>query len=99
MAVPPIVHAEHTLARALQRAGATSADTAQPLHELRPIEERALGRLVAAGAIRDAGPGRFWLDESAYGAVRGGRRRRALLLIALVILILAALVALGIVRF
>lgn len=98
MAVPPILHAEHRLARGLSRAGATTPGAAQPVSSTRAIDGRALERLAAAGAVRDAGGGRYWLDEAAYGAYRGERRRRALIAVAVVLAIGIVLALAGVIR-
>ena len=90
MAVPPSVHAEHRVVRALRHAGATAPDAAQPFSPTRAMDGRALERLLAVDLVRDAGNGRCWLDEAAYGAYRGERRKR-------VLVALAVLLAIGIV--
>lgn len=78
-----ITAAERRLMRRLRAAGARSAATAQPLPELRMIEARRLEHLKDAGAIREAEPGRYWVDDEAYAAYRGDRRALALALMVL----------------
>jgi hypothetical protein len=97
MAVPPIVHAEHRVTRALQRAGAASPGSALPLGELRRIDRRALQRLTAAGAVVAAGDGRYWVDAEAYRGYRAERRRRAILAVIVMLIILAALGGIGVI--
>ena len=96
--VPPIVHAEHRVARRLRHAGATSPGAARPLEEERPLDGRALRRLLDAGVVRDAGGGRFFLDEAAYAEFRAIRRKRALTAVAVIVVILAVLTLSGVLR-
>src|SRR5436190_591624 len=98
MAVPAIVVAERRVVRALRYSGATTSAAASPLENLRWMEERALRRLVGSGSIREAEPGRYYVDESTYAAFRGHRRMRALVTLAALIVILGVLLALGVVR-
>lgn len=98
MAVPPIVHAEHRVARELRDAGATSPDTAQPVTTSHPLDGRALDRLLGAGAVREAGPGRYWLDVAGYGAYRGARRKRALVVLAVGLVVVLVLALTGLLR-
>jgi len=81
MAVPPIIHAEHRVARGLRDAGATGPDSAAPVPATRPLDGRALERLIGAGAVRESGAGRYYLDADAYRAYRGERRKRALVIL------------------
>lgn len=96
--VPPIIHAEHRVARRLRGAGATQLGAAQPVPEGRAIDGRALDRLITAGAVRDAGGGRFYLDEAAYQAYRGERRKRAMIALAAIGLVFLVLVLTGVIR-
>jgi len=98
MAVPPIVHAEHRVARELRDAGATSPERAVPVAGTRPLDGRALERLLGAGAVREAGSGRYWLDVEGYGAYRGSRRRRALTVLAVGIFVVLVLALSGLLR-
>ncbi|HSU12851.1 hypothetical protein [Longimicrobium sp.] len=98
MAVPAIIHAEHNVVRTLRRAGAVTPDAARPLMDLRRLEQRAAERLLAPGVLREAAPGRYWLDENAYGVYRGERRHRAMLVIIAMGIVILLLVILGIVK-
>ena len=92
MAVPPIIHAEHRVVRELRDAGATGPDTAGSVASARPLDGRALQRLVGAGAVREVGVGRYYVDMDAYRAYRGVRRKRALTVLGVglfVVLVLA----------
>ena len=98
MAVPPVVHAERRIARVLRDAHAASPASARQLLDLRALDRRALARLVSAGCVGEAAPGRYWLDEERYGAHRGRRRARALAVLAAVLAIFGALLLLGVIR-
>lgn len=93
--VPPIVHAEHRVARRLRDGGATAPETARPLALPRPIDTRALYRLVAAGAVREIESGRYYLDDAGYAAMRETRFRRILLATGGVLVVFAILVLIG----
>jgi alkylation response protein AidB-like acyl-CoA dehydrogenase len=98
MAVPPIIHAEHRVARALRDAGATGPDTAGPVPDTHPLDERALERLVGAGVVRESGAGRYWLDAEGYRAYRGARRMRALTILGVGLFIVLVLALSGLLR-
>jgi hypothetical protein len=75
--VGPLVHAEHRIARRLRDAGACSPETAQPVGPKRLIDHRVEGRMVGAGALRDVGGQRYYLELAAYHALRSrGRSER-----------------------
>jgi hypothetical protein len=78
-------------------ANATSPERAQPYEALGFGESLALKRLHNRAVIREAAPGRFYLDEEVWAAVRRTRRRIATVII-LMILILAAGIMFGIVK-
>lgn len=61
------------------------ASTAQPLDQLRRIESRRL-RLVGRGVIREASPGRYYLDAPSLADRMATRRRVA----AIAVLIMTA---------
>ena len=98
MAVPPIIHAEHRVARGLRDAGATGPETAGPVAATHRLDGRALERLVSAGAVREAGAGRYYLDADAYRAYRGERRKRALTILGVVLFVMAVLALSGLLR-
>ena len=62
--------AERRLLERLRAAGATSPERAQPLPDLRMLQGRRLERLLDAGAVVEAAPGRFWVNEYAYSELR-----------------------------
>ncbi|SOD03937.1 hypothetical protein SAMN05216486_12011 [bacterium JGI 053] len=98
MAVPPIVHAEHRVIRELRDAGATGPDTAGSVDGARPIDGRALQRLIGAGAVREIGAGRYYVDLDAYRAYRGERRKRALTIMAVGLFVVLVLALSGLLR-
>jgi hypothetical protein len=59
----------------------------------------AFHRLARRAVLRDAGGGRYYLDEPSWRALRGTRRRVALAIALLMVLTLLALVVTGIVSF
>jgi hypothetical protein len=98
MAVPPIIHAERRVVRGLRSAGATGPDAAGPVPATRPLDGRALDRLVGAGAVREQAAGRYWLDDDAYHAYRGERRKRALILVGAALVAILVLSLSGLLR-
>lgn len=70
--------AERRIVEQLREAGATSPAKTEPLFGLRWTEKRRLRRLLAAGAIREASPGAYYLNEAALTLYRQRRRRRGL---------------------
>jgi hypothetical protein len=86
--------AERQVVQRLRDDGALSADRAVPLVMGRPGGRAALRRLVRSRSVRESGD-RFWLDESAYEAMREGRRVRGVFALIVVGLIVAAIVAFG----
>ena len=85
MAVSPRLIAERRLVRRLRSAGATSSNAAHELQDLRWMDERRLHGLQRAGAIHEAAPHRYYLDEPAYLAMRWKRRRRILAIVGIVL--------------
>lgn len=96
---PPIsvVHiaAERRLIRRLRDAGATSPLRAYALGDLRWVQRRRLRRLLRVGAIREAHPGAYFLDESVYAEHRRVRWVRALVGVAVMLVILIAVLLVG----
>ena len=70
--------AERRIIDRLTQAQATGPDRPQPLERLGGLEARQLRRLNRSGAVREASPGQFYLDEPTYAAYR--LRRQALAL-------------------
>ena len=90
----PIVAAQAAEAerRALERfrvADATRPERARPLDPLGLTPGSALDSLMRAGLVRDAGGGRYWLDEAAVAARRHAASPRAVKVLLVVLLALA----------
>ena len=73
--------AERRLVGRLREAGATVAERAVALGGERAVAALKLWRLTRAGAVREATPGRYYLDGARYATYREARRRRAVVLI------------------
>ena len=86
-----IVAKQNQYLRRFQEAGAISPDTAKGLEQVGCRDSRMFRRLVRREVIRQAGPGKYYLDVEAAQAFRKARRERALnaLLIILVIAVVA----------
>jgi hypothetical protein len=61
-------------------ANALTPETAQSYAVMGFGEGRALKRLHDSAVIREAAPGKYYLDEDVWIAVRRNRRRRALMI-------------------
>ena len=89
--------AERRLIETLRNQGAISAAEAVPL----PVSgrsARALRRLAAARvvhSVRSGGAETWWLDETAWEALRGNRRSRALLAVLAVLVVIALIAAMA----
>jgi hypothetical protein len=66
---PKLSRAQRGLVAELHRRGADHAGRAIVVHRSRP----ALEQLIAMGAVREAAPGRFYLEEAALVGVARGR--------------------------
>jgi len=77
--------AERRIIRNLRRAAAVGPDTAVPLSLWSPAARFRLARMRNAGAVVDAGSGRFYLDEEGFHRYRRARRRRAFRVLAVVL--------------
>ena len=90
MPVPPGAIAERRLIDRLMRARAFRPADAQPLFDLRGIEQRRLPRLLGAGVIREEPPGRYYLDGPALADRLLSRRRRVAIAVTTIVLITSA---------
>ena len=84
-----IVGTDRKIIAHLRSAGAVTPERATPLKLRRPLAGWRTRRLVAAGALRNPSPDRYFLVEEGWQAYGRIRRRRALT----VVLIATALVA------
>jgi hypothetical protein len=73
-----VVRRERLIVEAYRRAGAVAPERARTPEELFVHERLAFRRLVGHAVLRDAGGGRYFLDEPSWMALRGMRRRLAL---------------------
>jgi hypothetical protein len=71
--VVALSRAERRLIEGLRRAGAVNAGAARPL-DPRSLEVGLLEKLVEAGVIREASPGVYYVDETAYERYQQGKR-------------------------
>lgn len=78
---------ERAIVEAFRDAGATALVTAVPLEQLGVDENVGFRRLRRHEVIREAVPGRYYLDEDVWTAVRRTRLRLVTVLIAIVVLI------------
>lgn len=86
---------EHDVVATFRGAGATTPTKARSPEELGIDRRLAFQRLVTRAVLREAGDGRFYLDEPSWEALR--RIRRRLVMVMLVVVFAAILI--GIVRF
>jgi hypothetical protein len=89
-AVAIVLIKERHVAEAFERAGATSAENARSPEEL-SIGAHGIGwrRLTRRAIVREASPGRFYLDVPSWQAMRKLRRQRSLGMIVLVLALVA----------
>jgi len=78
---------ERAIVEAFRDAGATALVTALPLEQLGVDENVGFRRLRRHEVIREAVPGRYYLDEDVWTAVRRTRLRVVAVLITIVVLI------------
>ena len=77
--------AERRMIRRLNKDAAVNPDTAVPLSLRSPFARFRLARMLKAGAVVDAGAGRYYLDAEGYHGYRRARRRRAFRVLAVVL--------------
>jgi hypothetical protein len=88
--IAAVAASERRIARQLREAGAVSPETAIALDAGGHLDRRRLASLLDAGAVREAEPGHYWIDEEAWAA--RGDKRRSLMLIAAIVALIAAVV-------
>ena len=86
---------EREIVSTFRGAGAMSADRARDPEELGVNHHLAFERLVQRAVLRDAGDGKFYLDELSWNALRRMRLRLAFGVIFFTIAVLIALFASG----
>jgi len=77
-----IVRKEKEIVNIFRGAGALSAERARDPEQLGVHQHLAFHRLVQRAVLRNAGDGRFYLDEMSWNALRNTRRRVAVLVLA-----------------
>jgi hypothetical protein len=83
--VAVIIRREKDLVAHFQRAGALDRASAMTPSALGVEPQLAWDRLVSRGVICGGAPGTYYLDESAWAALRSMRRRMVTVLLLLVI--------------
>ena len=79
-------------ANMLRRRGAISPETAQPLDDLKASDRARLDRLLAAGVVRGASPGRYYHD---LAGERERVRRKMPWMLGLIVILAIIAIALG----
>jgi hypothetical protein len=90
-----ILRKEHDVVASFRGAGATTPDNARRPEELGLDRHLVFHRLVTRAVLREAGEGRFYLDEASWNALRGIRRR----LVMVILVVLFAAILIGVVSF
>jgi hypothetical protein len=93
-----IIRKERDIVDIYRGAGATSAGSARDPGELGIDRRLAFRRLVTRAVLRDAGGGRYYLDESRWTAFNAMRHRLAFVMLAVVLLMTIVLISAGVVR-
>ena len=82
-----IVRKERELVDLFRDAGATTPETARTLDEVGVDQAWPLSRLRRRAVVREAAPGRYYLDEEVWTAMRGMRQRIVLTLVGMALLV------------
>jgi hypothetical protein len=82
-----ILRKERELVDLFRSAGATSPATALSLNDVGVEEAWPLARLRRRAIVREASPGKFYLDEEVWTAMRGLRQRIIFMLLGVVALV------------
>ena len=91
-----VAKARRRITARFEHAGATSPATAIAFTPRdHPIDRRMWRRMQRYGAVREAAPGRYYLDHDGLAAFRAGMRKRALGVMAVVSVAAAVVLALG----
>lgn len=87
--VAAVVRQQREIVEVLQGARATSPETARDPIELGLDHDRIFRGLIDRAVIRDAGNGRYYVDEPSWRALGRTRRRGAFIAVAIALAILA----------
>lgn len=93
-----IIRKQRETVEVFQGARATSPATARDPNDLGIDEGLVFRGLVDRAILRDAGNGRYYVDEPSWYAHNAMRRRRAFVVLAIVIILGAMVIGLGIAR-
>lgn len=89
-----ILRKQEDLVEHFRNAGATSGATAKSVDELGVDTRLVWHGMLRRAVVREASPGRFYLDEAAWEAMRDRRRVRVMIALAVVALLLVAVILL-----
>jgi hypothetical protein len=92
-----IIRRERDVVASYRGAGATSPETARSPEELDLSHRLAFDRLVRRAVLRDAGGGRYYLDEASWKATNGMRRRFIIIALAILLVMFAILISSGVI--
>ena len=82
-----IVRKEREVVDLFRDVGATSPGASRSFDEIGVEQAWPLSRLRRRAVIREAAPGKYYLDEEVWTAVRGMRRRMVLVILGTVALV------------
>jgi hypothetical protein len=94
-AVAIIIRKEREIVNTYRAAGATSPSAARDPGELSVPRRVPFRRLVTRAVLRDAGNGRYYLDEASWNALRSIRHRMAIVMLLIVVLVVGFLIVNG----
>ena len=87
-----IIAKQNQYLRRFQEAGAVSLDTAKGLEQVSCRDSRMFQRMVRREVIRQAAPGKYYLDVEAAQQFRRARRERALTALFIILAITVVLI-------
>lgn len=82
-----IIRREREVADLFREVGATSPAAARSLDEIGVEQAWPLSRLRRRAIIREAAPGKYYLDEEVWAAIRGLRQRMVVMAVGMAALI------------
>src|SRR5690242_3992328 len=91
-----ILRKEREIVNTFRGVGATSSERARDPSELGVDKHLPFERLIRRAVLRDAGGGRYYLDELSWNALRSLRRRLILIMLAIIVALLVVLSASGV---
>ena len=93
-----ILATDRRIVRRLRSAGAINAAHAIAFEPSGPVARARFRRMLSAGAVRETGTNRCYLDEHGFQAWRAVRRKRALVILAIMVVLVAGLMVAGVVK-